>query len=290
MLRHLYKYVSAEVAEIILTTGRIRFSSPLSFNDLFDTQHDFRFGFSDSLFVHRYREELLELVNGDDKVIEHPENVPMQGIQELRGFREDPDELERQLDNVAEFARDQLRQLVEQKNHDWHAWVSNLRVLCLARGNRDLVMWSHYSDSHRGAVIELGRLQDGSSLVARANPVLYSPHPPVAATLSQLIKRLTGQGGFEDHEAFDRYLLTKSDRWQYEAEMRIVYQVEENAPEFLDLELAPGELTGIYLGYRCSEEDGRSIADLRDANFPDARLSRARKTEFAYGIEFEAVE
>ena len=43
--RVLYKYVTAEVAKIILTTRRLRWSSPLLFNDPFDVTQELRLDF-----------------------------------------------------------------------------------------------------------------------------------------------------------------------------------------------------------------------------------------------------
>ena len=48
---HFFKYVNVDAAKIILESGKLRWSSPLMFNDPFDVQFDLHVEFDDAKIV-----------------------------------------------------------------------------------------------------------------------------------------------------------------------------------------------------------------------------------------------
>jgi len=64
--RFFYKYVSAAVAKTILATRRLRWSSPLLFNDPFDVTQELRLNFDEAELRAAFAEELAVLIDEAD--------------------------------------------------------------------------------------------------------------------------------------------------------------------------------------------------------------------------------
>lgn len=107
---------------------------------------------------------------------------------------------------------------------------TNVGVFCVSTKPDDILMWSHYADSHRGICIEF----DGMlSLMAHAQKVQYSrdrvPINPYEDSQEAMMRKA---------------LLSKSEQWSYECEWRLIrYQGGPGVVQF-----RPANLTGIIIG------------------------------------------
>lgn len=121
---------------------------------------------------------------------------------------------------------------------DEHARVitENVGVLCVCRQRDDILMWSHYADSHKGVCLEFDGL---SEFMAPAQQVKYSKtREPIRAY-------------HESHEQMmEKALLTKSEHWAYEDEYRLLRY--EGGPGLV--EFRPPNLTGIIVGANADRE------------------------------------
>jgi len=95
----------------------------------------------------------------------------------------------------------------------------NVSILSLSETPTSLLMWSHYSDSHKGFVIEYdySRISYNDPNKRFCFPVFYSPKP-------RNITRYLSRGLHNDfNNLFGSYqALLKSDAWSYEQEWRII--------------------------------------------------------------------
>jgi Protein of unknown function (DUF2971) len=117
-----------------------------------------------------------------------------------------------------------------------------------------ILMWSHYTKNHQGAVIEFRPIV-GSDLAA-ARPVVYAEEVPVAANLDDFIKFITGEGPKPNTgNAWQKAVFTKSSVWDYEKEWRVIVkeQTGEESPSSFRA-FRSEELVGIYFGCRISTE------------------------------------
>ena len=108
--------------------------------------------------------------------------------------------------------------------------LTRVGVFCVSTRRDDILMWSHYADSHKGICLEF----DGMSpLMAHAQKVNYS------------LKRDPINPYADDNMiAMEKSMLTKSEHWAYEAEWRLFrYKEDLGAAQF-----RPANLTGIILG------------------------------------------
>jgi hypothetical protein len=84
-------------------------------------------------------------------------------------------------------------------------------------------MWSHYADSHQGAVLEFRPIIELGTATLFARPVVYSREVPVAATLEKYVGFLLGEKLKPDtSNAMTKSIYTKSSVWAYENEWRIL--------------------------------------------------------------------
>ena len=109
-------------------------------------------------------------------------------------------------------------------------------LFCVSAKCDDILMWSHYADSHRGICLEF----DGMSrLMALAQRVTYSEERvPI--------------NPYQDSEMamVDKAILTKSMHWSYEEEWRLIrYKEGPGVVQF-----RPHNLTGIILGASANHE------------------------------------
>ncbi len=109
-------------------------------------------------------------------------------------------------------------------------------VFCVSTKRDDILMWSHYADSHKGVCLEF----DGMSpLMAHAQKVNYSR------------KRVPINPYTDDNMAMmEKAMLTKSEHWAYEAEWRLCRYIEGPGP----VQYRPTNLTGIILGALASPD------------------------------------
>jgi len=72
---HFFKYCTADTLKKILINRSVKWSSPIIFNDPFDLQTEFRFGFEVKEITHSLTNELVKMVFDDEEPtgdINHP--------------------------------------------------------------------------------------------------------------------------------------------------------------------------------------------------------------------------
>jgi hypothetical protein len=145
--------------------------------------------------------------------------------------------------------------------------MKQMGVLSLSEINDNILMWSHYSESHTGFCIEFERT-DSNDLGNwdHCAPVMYDEYLPTFKPIE-----------LADKKTVTRILLTKSEFWAYEKEWRIIAkQGNQTYP-------IPGNITGIIFGYKMPSAHRREISATLGDN---VKYYEARKslTKFAVDI------
>ena len=98
-------------------------------------------------------------------------------------------------------------------------------LLSVSANERNAVMWAHYSEVHKGAVVGLDfdaiRADKGG---IKMDPVIYSEHRPKLDVLQH-----------DDIKKLNEALMTKSLNWAYEKEFRTVFVVDAGQRGAMDL-------------------------------------------------------
>jgi hypothetical protein len=132
-------------------------------------------------------------------------------------------------------------------------------ILCLCEEAKDILMWSHYADSHKGICLQFEVLAD--SPFGLATSVIYADtYPPLNISMDL-------------HEVAIGLFRTKSCHWRYEREWRIF----SNAAGFKSF---PKEcLSGVILGCQISPANEFLIKEWLSERSSPATLYRAVKSK-----------
>lgn len=144
------------------------------------------------------------------------------------------------------------------------------RIYCLTPHPDTLLMWSHYSDKHRGICLEFDA---GQAVIGGAYQVIYNETFPALDVL-RLGPTL---------DVF-QILVNKSSAWHYEDEYRILArddEADEVPPQFLPitnkdfLPLPPGALTAVIAGCRASFDEIKTLMEKHAPGLPVKRAVQA---------------
>ncbi len=127
----------------------------------------------------------------------------------------------------------------------YNSVMATIGMYCLSEKNDDLLMWSHYSDGHKGLCLEFEASTAGG-LFWEAFAVIYQQDYPIVDMM---------RIGKAEH--YRRALLTKSTQWAYEKEWRVIKMESEGGPGHYPF--SPGALTGVVFGALMSHTDQQTV-------------------------------
>lgn len=155
-----------------------------------------------------------------------------------------------------------------QQTHTDHI-TKEVGILCVSTKRDDILMWSHYADSHRGICLEF----DGNfAFMAHAQKVKYSserqPINPYKDSPDEMLQKA---------------LLTKSIHWSYEAEWRLIRYIGRGPGA---VKFRPPNLTGVIIGAQAKAATVQSIGTwVRKSESPiTIYRATANKTHFSLDI------
>ena len=162
-----------------------------------------------------------------------------------------------------------LPQLVEEVR-DWRGFkrefCKRIGILCLSEVFDDILMWSHYANSHQGVVIGF----DPQKLLPPFFPVDYSENR-VKVSLSSRSKSK------EKNQTDGTLVLTKSKHWEYEKEWRAMYELNslEKDGEKYFLKFSKEAIKEVIIGAETPDAKRTKIAQLVKNNYPNAKIKQA---------------
>lgn len=267
-----YKYVSVWVAKVILVNRKMRWSSPLLFDDPFDITQELRLDFDEKELSRMVQEEFQKMI------LNHPANLPAP-TQKMQAF----------LDTVRNLRYSQRKNLVRQLQQtfspvttgqetamqklrqEWADMVPTFRVLCLSERNDIVPMWVNYAHESTGVVLELRCVKELDSPYFVARPVKYTDSPPAIADVQVWARVLLGSASKTFRDLFTELEYVKSTDWAYQREWRIVsFMRPGESGKFSDYGFDPRELSAVYFGSACSEKDQSEICALLKNGFSHA--------------------
>lgn len=249
-----YKYVTPERVDV-LRNGRVRFTQAAALNHPFEAHP--------CLTVLRRSFEKRE--RALLKSLER--RVPVHSI--VAGEIMIPIKVR---DGVAKFQRELATQ-----------WP----MLSLTRKRNNLLMWSHYADSHRGFVMGFDDEnpffhQETPRTMSPLMQVQYSSKRPVVPRFEELPESL--------HEIV---FLTKGDQWSYEEELRMFakpqaanyVQRDNRGFEIYFFDLPPEIFTEIILGHWMSQREKAEIVTLAKEKYPQIEVYETRLNETDFDLD-----
>ena len=157
-------------------------------------------------------------------------------------------------------------------------WQSGFSVVSLSQVPSSILMWSHYSDAHKGFCIEY----DFSSISADdlrrrlCFPVYYRKK------LTDATRYFAQRDPANVNNLFGQYLcLLKSDEWAYEREWRIVIPT---GPSDANAEILMPKPSSIVLGMRVEENNRKWMIEHCKRNDISLKKVRQRRDAFHLGV------
>lgn len=230
-INHLYKYYSYSTVSLsTLKNKKIWIAKPESFNDPFDCRIRFKREINPEVL-----KKYLELTK--------------------RGTGDYHNDLETFKQGLKAF-----------ENKD----VGSLGVFSMSAIKDNILMWSHYSNHHKGFCVEFVRSSDNLlGNIEMTKPVYYSDYPEVDP--------LDSSGNYNT-SIFQKMLFSKARDWEYEQEWRSTF------PEGDKEEDLPADISAIIFGLRMPEPHKDEIRTI----FADQRTIRyqqAIEEEYKFGLK-----
>lgn len=218
-----YKYVTAKVAKIVLATRKLRWSSPLLFNDPFDVTQELRLNFDEAELSAVLTDKVASLIEEGDfsNSVKHPAFALL-----LRVVRYASPDIRRVMarelrQNIGTPTSGQIQAFAALRDK-WREMVPTFRVLCLSELNDVTPMWLHYADEYKGVVLEFSAIDELDSAFLAARPVIYQDTPPAITDSHTWARCMLGQSESTYRDLFTEYQYVKTTPWSYEKEWRIV--------------------------------------------------------------------
>jgi hypothetical protein len=151
--------------------------------------------------------------------------------------------------------------------------VHKRRIYCLTPDPSSTLLWSHYTENHRGICLEFGI---DNPLFQLALEVLYPATYPVWS-----IDEIE-----DEHQRAVEMILAKAKPWEYEKEFRIIspHNTDLNVPtRVVDgcFELPPGTLKSVIAG---CDADYDAIKAIVHHHMPDLPVKRAFRSPNNYRL------
>jgi hypothetical protein len=174
-------------------------------------------------------------------------------------------------------------------------------ALCLTRNQFNLLMWAHYADNHKGAVVGIDtgiaglECESQNIITAKSGSVIYTSIRPSSGELA-LPHTFDSKS---DRLTLEKMFLHKSIHWAYEEEVRVVRVIHPDFDEttvihkdmaHLDVKIPKEAIKEIYLGSRFNKisenvETAQYIAD----NFAHIKFAKCYLNPEKWSINARAI-
>lgn len=163
--------------------------------------------------------------------------------------------------------KDKLHELVNTaKNNAF----GNMGICCFSSCWDDILMWSHYCNSHAGFVMMFDVLEDMDFFSLPFNVIYSNQYPEY--------------NHFKDDKSLaNKLILTKYSSWEYEKEIRIHktgtgnYKFNKNA------------LKEVIVGTKCSNDDLKNLIDILNEHSYNTQVSKASTDVSQYKLSKKPV-
>lgn len=285
----IFKYSPAETIFQILYHGTILFSSPSKFNDPFDISIQAVSPFD---FIEKRKESfdpLIEMVLAD----EFPAGNGSDSYAIMAS-------LHAYLKNASPEKREAARNMprldvwnIEAITNSHNILLKDLKdkiessgIFCASQTAYNHLLWAHYAKDHTGAVIEFRPNLEKDSMFRRMRKVSYSRERPHLYKSFEdfTMKSLTWTSNQILADYFDRVTLTKSEKWDYEEEVRLVMPKPDGVSEDEKLGYQNEELKALYIGCRMDNDIAELLIAMAKARNPLIEVYRMVPDIYQYAL------
>ena len=174
-----------------------------------------------------------------------------------------------------------LRSIIENPGYqDWDQKFQNVGVCSFSLTPDETLLWSHYADQHRGVCllynIPASFLLDKGNRIIGVDKITYGDEK-----MMECLTTLTGDAYKFTEVLIKTYLTTKSPSWRYEAEARIIREVD-------GLLQIPGHfLEQVCFGLRTESVDIDLVTKLARRYCGCLKFSKMARDASNFGLEMK---
>lgn len=247
-----YKYMSARTARIVLESTRLRWSSPLVFNDLSEFQRMPRFNPTIAEGLRKFPQLLLDvvarIVDVDEESLTPSTQLLLSMLRRTPISRSTVEEMSAALSpeeiaNADDKAEHALREFTLGLN------LKAVRILCVTVAPDNEAMWANYAEAYSGCVLGFRHIPTHDTPLLAAKKVDYYEDAPIVGSGLDLLL----YGGTEalSSKTVQAICFTKKAPWAYEQEWRaMTYRVTSQNSTYSDFTFYADELESITFGPR----------------------------------------
>ena len=289
---HFYKYLSGETALKVIVNRSLRWSTPLKFNDPFDHQIGFSFGFGGIEFGQAIYREMEQIVFGGKSKFQEPSLLTQLALR-LQGVASSlpKDKFRKEFGEATREIADNFHHYVAELHSAIQQFLTHSRVFCVSESKDNVVMWSHYAEEHHGVVLKLRCIDELDNTLLAARRVNYSRQFPPFPSLEQFVRHLTGEEPLDIPALSWNMAFTKHSDWAYEKEWRVhmplIYEPPGDGYTFI--EEHPSVFDAVYLGCRMIDEDRERILEAVKSHIPHAQVFQAKRSDTSFDLDFAVV-
>jgi len=285
--QHFFKYTTFDTAMRVIETLGFRWSSPEKFNDPFDHQSGFSLSIDPEEFSEILVGSILRIIFADEEPVFKSPTFFSALVWRLRQFRDrmNRSEIESELREVSAQVSGNLHDHILQLNKAIQGHYCHSRVFCVSERRDNVVMWSHYAESHRGVVFKLRCIDEIDNTLLAARKVEYVTRFIDFVSPAEYVRHLTGEEPVDLSRLCWNLPFIKHADWAYEQEWRVYWAlIDEPAGDGYSIcSENPLVFDEIYLGCRMGDEEKMSLVSLVKQKLPHVRIFNAEmsRTEFA---------
>jgi hypothetical protein len=283
--RYFYKYVSGKTCRAALEHRTLRWSTPATLNDPFDIQFDLHLKVDRAKVKQLAAQKLSDGLYGDRPAPVGNVLGALLRVERANLIQLNKAELKGEFDKGIEEGLLSIEQSLPEFQRELRAHMARSKILCLTELPDNSLMWSHYADQHRGAVLRLASIPALDSAWGAAKAVHYATEMPRLLDEEHLSDILSGRTLMEPEPIIDKLVFTKAAFWSYEQEWR-VYAGDGGHPAapHEDSPFSANELNAVIFGCRMPADDARDIAALAHHLNPNVSVLVARKDDRSFGL------
>ncbi len=274
----LYRYYSPKKGLNAITTNRIYFTPPKFFNDPFE-------------FLPSAKRPLNDKEIAAKLKTRRHQDVIRRAFKSIGIFEGNKNEFKKWLydnfDEALSILKSRFRNAYSVVQNTFCDMISNHYAVCsLSLTFSNILMWSHYADSHRGIIIGYD-LQESDFPNGSLSPVNYKVERVLVEPLF-----------FAGTEPYKKDLLesmqTKSVSWKYEQEYRIILPINKCLSEVIEdrkyfyQELSKNKTKCVILGAKANEDLYKKVK-LASIQYPSVKLEKALLSTKYFKIEIASI-
>lgn len=290
---HFFKFTSIDSAIKIINSKSFIWSSPIKFNDPFDTQTGFTLDYDEVVFARMLSDSILRIIYSEIPIEVDTTSLFTKLLvltREIRHKLPKEEVIEKTYSDALKSAKN-LTNGIDELNKRISKHLLHSRVFCVSESVNNVVMWSHYSEQHQGVAFQLGCIDNLDNSLLSAKKIDYTDRFSVFPSAEQYAQHLTGEKTIDMVSLIQKIAYIKHIDWAYEKEWRVhVSMLNEPAGSGKSLYTENSQIfEAMYLGCNIEQKNAETIITIARKELPNMKIYQAIRSRSRYELEFEIV-